>query len=173
MKLLLWICLSVAALVCEVVILPKFFGAGVPVLSFAIVLMSIVFQDFWNGLLYAGIAGIMRDVFSAPSYVSYTVFFVLLFLLMRLFMMFSGWDEAARRIGALVVALLGMPLTGNIRSFIIRVLFHGSPPYISLGDVFSIWFLTGSLFALVFAGAFSWGMVRYARRHRIAIGSHV
>jgi hypothetical protein len=173
MRFLFWITLFVLALLGEVAVLPNMVGQFVPVISFAVLVVGIAWQEFWSGLFFVGLAGILRDSISPVDTVSHTLFFVIVFLLMRLFIALSAWDEPARRIGAIVGTFVLLPLSWNMSSLIMRALFHVSPPLFYLSDIHSRWFLVNSIVTSLWLLLLSWSMVRRQRKYRLAIASRI
>lgn len=173
MKFFFWIALFVFAFLSEITVLPGIVGVFVPVISFAVLVMGIAWQGFSAGLLFVGLAGFIRDSVSPVDAVSHTPFFIIVFLLMWLFQIFSGWDEPARRIGAIIGAFVLLPLSWNASSFVMQVLFHISPPLFYFSDFESRWFLLNSTATALWLLLLSWSMVRWSRKRRLAIASRI
>ncbi|GEM_PF-2398602 len=173
MRFLFWTVLFVLALLVEVAVLPDRVGSFATAISFAVLIMGIAWQDFRGGFFFVGLAGIFRDSIAPADTVSHTLFFVIVFLLMWFFIALFGWDEPARWIGAIVSAFALLPLSWNLSSLIMRALFHVSPPLFYLSDIYSRWFLVNSMVTSLWLLLLSWSMVRWSRKHRLAIASRI
>lgn len=106
MRFILWTIVYIFILFCEIFVLPKFFGASVLPFSFSIAIIAIADQVFLPGILFASLAGVLRDLVTPEAAPSHTIFFLAIFLFMHFFRVITNWDEPMGRIGSIFSGLL-------------------------------------------------------------------
>lgn len=173
MKFLFWIVLFASALFAEFTLLPDAIGSLAPVVSFAVLIMGIAWQEFWPGLVFTGLSGFLRDSVSPTDVASHTLFFIAVILFMWLFREFSGWDEPACRIGAIVGAFVFLPIFWNASSIAMEIAFNISTRHFLLSDMHSRWFLVNSIASALWLLILSWGLASWSRKQRFAIASRL
>lgn len=165
MQFIVWLALYLAAFLLEGAVLPVFFGARVPALSLTVLLIGVAFQDFWAGFWFASFAGLLRDVLASAAF-PYTVFALLLFGCLQLFLTFVQWDDPLRRLGAILIGLLAAPPVWLASSAVGHLFFHLPLRAITLSDLTSRFAFGEAAFAASWFLVFSWCALRVARRKR-------
>lgn len=132
MRWILWTAGYLTALFLEVAFLPRFFGTAVPSLHLMPLILGIVFQGFWPGLWFSGLAGLSRDVLIPGTAGTEVMAALLVFLAVRLFLALNLLDTPLERIGAIAVGLGTIPAASRLAIALVRGFgaavpsFHGS-----------------------------------------------
>ena len=114
MRWILWVAGYLVALLFELAFLPSFFGTAVPSLHLMPLILGIVFQGFWPGLWFSGLAGFARDVLIPGTGGTEVVTALLVFLAVRLFLALNLFDMPLERIGAVLVGLFTVPAASRV-----------------------------------------------------------
>lgn len=167
---ILWIAGYMLATVAELSFLPGFFGTGVPALAAAVLILGIVFLDFWPGLWFAALAGFSRDVLVPGSGGAEAMAALLVFLAVRLFLALDVFDAPLERLSAMTVGILAVPLAANVAALLARIAFGVSVPSFRGQDLLSVVAFRESVFAVAWLLVAAWLTARcYERKRRDAL----
>lgn len=151
----------------ETVLLPDFFGARIPSLTAAILVAGVSWQGFRAGFWFSGLAGLMADIFSAPSIgLSHTAFTLGVFFAVSFFRAIVLLDEPLSRLVSAAVGFLSLPLAWLFGRGAGQFFFE--VPVVSSGlAVSSFWAWRELIFALLFFAVLAFFSVRRFKQRRL------
>ena len=161
MSVLFWFGSFTAALVVEISILPRLAGGWVPTLTTIPLLAGIAMQSFPAGLLFAVLAGILKDVVTGSG--MYLLVALGTFFAMRLFLRLTQWERPLGAIAAVAVGLLLQPVIWFFAAKVLSFFFPVAAPAFGVSNFTRTEVLKDALFILVWFTLFSWSLIRMAR----------
>lgn len=163
MSVLFWFVSFAVALVIEISFLPHLSGGWVPTLTTIPLLAGIAVQSFPAGLLFAALAGMLRDVVAGGGI--HLLIALGTFFSMRLFLGLTQWEKPLGAIAAVAVGLILQPVMWFLAAEAARPLFHIEAPTFGLVHGAGKEVLKDILFTFAWFGLFSWLAIRRARRN--------
>ena len=161
MSVLFWFGSFATALVVEISILPRLAGGWVPTLTTIPLLAGIAMQSFPAGLLFAVLAGILKDVVTGSG--MYLLVALGTFFAMRLFLRLTQWERPLGAIAAVAVGLLFQPVIWFLAARVLYFFFHVTAPAFGVENFTRRGTLEDILFTLAWFTLLSWLTIRMAR----------
>ena len=165
MKAIGWFIAYVAALIMEMAVLPQWLGGWVPTLGAPVLLLGFVFQRFWPGLVFAGLAGLFRDALGNGN-ATYTLLILGTFFVIHATGILLSWgDEPWRRIGSVGAGLAATPFLWFLTTRFSRSLFGSAAAAPVVPN--DAWAISPAMhevaFMVVWFSVFVWVTIRRAR----------